>query len=250
MKNIKKLMALALIGTGIALASPIEANAAWKVNDKGWWYTEGNSWATGWRKIGGAWYYFYSNGYMAHDTTIDGYYVNSYGEYEPNHSSKKVSNGKEIQSGTYKVGRDIPAGEYVVLAGEYYGYYECTSDTSGDLDSVIYNGVLFENETAYVTVNSGEYLKIEDAVMYKVSEAPSIKPANNLYNSGQYKVGRDIPAGRYKVTDLGGGTIEVNTNSRHDMSDAVICETLYGEDMYIDVEDGQYIELTSVQIQA
>lgn len=249
MKSIKKLIALTLIGTSIVVASPIEANAAWKANDKGWWYTEGNSWATGWRNIGGAWYYFYSNGYMAHDTTIDGYYVNSYGEYEPNHSSKIVSNGKEIQSGTYKVGTDIPAGEYIVFPGNDYGYYECTSDTSGDIDSVIYNQVLLESDPSYVTVNSGEYFTLDDAVMYKVSEAPSIKPSNNLYKAGQYKVGKDIPAGRYRVTDLGGGYVEVNVNSRHSLDDAIICETLTG-DMYITVENGQYIELSNAQIQA
>lgn len=247
MKNIKKLIALTLIGAGIIAASPTSAHAEWKVDNTGWWYTEGNSWATGWREIGGAWYYFYSDGYMAHDTTIDGYYLNSFGEYEP---GKSIGNSNAIPSGTYKVGVDIQAGEYLLLSGDYYGYFECTSDLSGSVESIIYNHVLSENEPAYLTVNSGEYLKVDNSVMYKIADAPSIKPANNVYCTGQYKVGRDIPAGTYKVIDLGNGIVQVNTKSRHNADDAVVFETLNGKDLYITVEDGQYIELLNAQINA
>ena len=57
----------------------IGANAEWKSDNQGWWYTEGNSWATDWRLIDGNWYYFYSDGYMAINDKIDGYFVNSSG---------------------------------------------------------------------------------------------------------------------------------------------------------------------------
>lgn len=242
MKNIKKLLALTLVGGTLLTASPIAAHAEWRADTNGWWYTEGNSYATGWRMINGLWYYFYPDGYMAHDTYIEGYYVNSNGVYDSDANSSADS------SGFYKVGRDIDAGEYLVLPGNDYGYYECTSDTSGNIGSVIYNAVLFENEPSYITVKSGEYLKIDSASIYKVSEAPSIKPSNNVYRNGQYKVGRDIPAGTYIVTDLGNGTVNVNVNSRHDLSDAVLAESLYGGSITITAEDGQYIELNNAQI--
>ncbi|MBN1040393.1 hypothetical protein DVW12_17090 [Clostridium botulinum] len=48
---------------------PIQ-NTSWQQNSNGWWYKEGNSWAVGWRFIYNQWYYFYSNGYMAHDVII------------------------------------------------------------------------------------------------------------------------------------------------------------------------------------
>lgn len=242
MKKIKRLLALTLIGASVFAASPMAANAEWRVDGTGWWYTEGNSYATGWRQINGLWYYFYADGYMAHDTYIEGYYLNSNGIYDPD------ANSSADNSGFYKVGTDIEPGEYLVLPGNDYGYYECTSDTSGNIGSIIYNQVLFENEPSYITVRSGEYLKIDSASIYKVSEAPSIKPANNVYRSGQYKVGRDIPAGTYTVTDLGNGSVNVNIDSRHDLSDAVLAENLYGGSIVITVEDGQYIELTSAQI--
>lgn len=48
----------------LIITMPIAANAEWKQDNKGWWYTEGSSWATGWRQIGGQRYYFDANGYM------------------------------------------------------------------------------------------------------------------------------------------------------------------------------------------
>lgn len=48
----------------LIITMPIAANAEWKQDNKGWWYTEGSSWATGWRQIGGQQYYFDANGYM------------------------------------------------------------------------------------------------------------------------------------------------------------------------------------------
>lgn len=64
-KSITKIIAGALAITSIMAMNPVGANAAWKQNSIGWWYTEGNSWSTGWRLINGNWYYFYSDGYMA-----------------------------------------------------------------------------------------------------------------------------------------------------------------------------------------
>jgi hypothetical protein len=54
----------------------VEYGEGWRTKDSdNWGYREGNSWATGWKEISGDSYYFYDNGSMAHDTTIDGYYI-------------------------------------------------------------------------------------------------------------------------------------------------------------------------------
>lgn len=73
-----------------------EKDEHWKQDSKGWWYQEGNSWVIGWKLIDNKWYYFYSDGYMAHDTTIGGYYLNSSGVCT---TSMKV--GDYIQFGKY-----------------------------------------------------------------------------------------------------------------------------------------------------
>ena len=57
----------------------IKANA----NDKHWYYFgEDGSITEGWIQSGGKWYYIYSDGLMAYDTTTpDGYYVNKNGVF-------------------------------------------------------------------------------------------------------------------------------------------------------------------------
>jgi hypothetical protein len=63
-KILNKVSAGLLLFAIILIVAPTGASAAWKQNNVGWWYTEGNSYALGWRNIGGTWYYFNSNGYM------------------------------------------------------------------------------------------------------------------------------------------------------------------------------------------
>lgn len=80
--NIKKLIAIALMSVTCIGVFTIGASAAWKQNTSGWWYTEGNSWATGWRNIDGNWYYFSpKSGYMFSQTVVDGYYLNENGAW-------------------------------------------------------------------------------------------------------------------------------------------------------------------------
>jgi transglutaminase/protease-like cytokinesis protein 3 len=77
--KLKKILVPSLVVISLIGLNPIGVSAKWKSNSKGWWYTEGKSYVTGWELIEGNWYYFYSDGYMAKDTTIDGYYVNGSG---------------------------------------------------------------------------------------------------------------------------------------------------------------------------
>lgn len=99
--SLKKLMVSFLVLISVISLNSICADASWRRNSIGWWYTEGSSWATGWRLINGNWYYFYSNGYMAHDTTIDGYYLNSSGawsnSYETAVNAQEYLNSMSIE---------------------------------------------------------------------------------------------------------------------------------------------------------
>ncbi|EKQ57219.1 MULTISPECIES: cell wall-binding protein [unclassified Clostridium] len=84
MKNFKlrKLIASLLIAASALAINPVGASAEWKQDSTGWWYADGSSWYTGWKKIDGKWYYFERNGYMAHDRYVDGYYLNSNGYWD------------------------------------------------------------------------------------------------------------------------------------------------------------------------
>lgn len=77
---------------------------------------------------------------------------------QSNNSADKV-----YKDGTYKVGSDIPAGEYkFTQTSSIAGYVERSSDSSMELNSIISNQATNEEgATVYVTVNNGEYLRIE-----------------------------------------------------------------------------------------
>lgn len=91
MKNFKRLLSSLLVVFSVLLATPIQANAEWKKDNAGWWYTSGSSYLTGWQSIDGNWYYFYGNGYMAHDCWIGDYYLNSYGAWTLDVPSKTTN---------------------------------------------------------------------------------------------------------------------------------------------------------------
>lgn len=58
------------------------SNGKWKNDINGWWY-EDNGWypTNQWLKIDGYWYYFKSDGYMASNEYIDGYWLGSDGAW-------------------------------------------------------------------------------------------------------------------------------------------------------------------------
>ena len=54
----------------------------WIKGTKGWSYMTDGIYADGWKNIDYSWYYFYKNtNFMAYDTIIDGYYINSNGAW-------------------------------------------------------------------------------------------------------------------------------------------------------------------------
>jgi hypothetical protein len=79
--NLKKIIASSVIAFSFLALNPIGASAEWRQNQTGWWYAEGSSYSIGWKLIDGQYYYFSSNGYMMHDTYIDGYRLGSDGAW-------------------------------------------------------------------------------------------------------------------------------------------------------------------------
>ena len=87
-----------------------------------------------------------------------------------NTNNENTNGTKVYPDGTYKVGSDLPTGEYkFTQTSSYGGYIERASDSSMELNSIISNDVTTkEGETKYVTVSNGEYLKIEGGEIIKV----------------------------------------------------------------------------------
>lgn len=148
-----------------------------------------------------------------------------------------------LEEGNYKVGKDLPAGEYYVKCDSYNLYLAVSSDSSGDLDSVIYN--LNTHGGVYITVEDGEYLEIQGGKLYKLDDSPDRGAEDGKYKEGMYKVGDDIPAGEYTVKSTEKqGYIEVSSNSRHKVED-IVANDNFKTDKKVKLSNGQYITLSN-----
>lgn len=98
--KLKKAIASALVIASVIALNPIGVSAEWKQDSTGWWYSTDTSWVTGWSQIGGKWYYFNSDGYMAHDTKIDGYTLGSDGAWIPDVASSATTSNTSTGSTT------------------------------------------------------------------------------------------------------------------------------------------------------
>lgn len=144
-----------------------------------------------------------------------------------------------VYNGMYKVGTDIEPGEYfLVRNGSTSAYFETAEDSNGS--SIIANGIFSAH--SYLTVKSGEYVRIENAKMIKIEYAPALTLSDTA-KEGMYKIGRDLPAGEYKVCCNQGENnayVEIMRDSRH-TSNSTIMNDIFSGERYVTVKDGQYL---------
>lgn len=148
-------------------------------------------------------------------------------------AQKQAQSANFYASGQYKVGVDISAGEYVAVGT---GYVEVTSDGKNILanDNIT-------NARSCITVVDGEYVKITgDVKLYVFGDAPKID-TNGALPSGQYKAGRDIKAGEYKITLEQKGYYDVTRDARHNYIQNQF--TNEGGQFYTRVDEGQYLKI-------
>jgi hypothetical protein len=163
-KTIKKVIASCLLGLTIFSTNSIKANAEWRQNTSGWWYTEGTSYATGWREIEGKWYYFYSSGYMAFNTTIDGYALSSSGQWITiNNTADSLESNQLIEvyggdlSGTRKANVKVDIG---FGNREYYAY----TNQYGQLVKVTAKKIVLQDDSTEAVNSKGRYYDDEAKV--------------------------------------------------------------------------------------
>jgi len=154
-----------------------------------------------------------------------------------------------ISAGMYKVGTDISPGEYLLINDSaLMAYFQVTTDSSGSLESIITNDNFYG--TRYITVEENQYIEFRSAKMYPMESAPVLKAENGRYSEGMYKVGRDIPAGEYKVVPEGnlGSYLEVTSDSKGKL-DSIVTNDNFSAEKYITIKEGQYIKLVGCYIQ-
>lgn len=145
------------------------------------------------------------------------------------------------KAGMYKVGAELPAGEYVIQPRSEAAYYEVSADSSGSLESIITNDT-FSGGTVFVTVKNGQYLTVRAA---RFAEAEQYEvPAANPIPQGMYRVGRDIPSGEYKITSADAiNYYAVQKDSYNTLGSIITNDTMFEGSKYITVRDGQYLLL-------
>ena len=152
-------------------------------------------------------------------------------------------------NGQFKVGADIPAGEYVAIG---HGSLEVRSSADHNTDNLIAHdpGIWTRK---YIDVRDGEYISVggSDLKLYPAKDAPEVEMSEQL-SDGQYKVGRDIPAGEYKIALQTGGIYEVTTTTRLKWADVsaegiVAFVSASGDGTSnVSLVDGQYLNLYKV----
>lgn len=150
-----------------------------------------------------------------------------------------TSNG-EYGAGTYKIGVDMPAGEYVLFADAKLMPYVKVSSDSSIIDNDDFDVI------SYVSVKDGEYLYIVNCSAREQSSVKSFESFNNgIAMYGTYKVGKDIQPGEHKIKLIDGfssGYFEIDSAPIGSSRQIISNGTIVG-DTYVTLQSGQYIKL-------
>lgn len=154
---------------------------------------------------------------------------------------KKTEPEKGIAGGQYKVGTDMPAGEYVIVGS---GYLQISKDSSGEFSSILENDN-YSNRTI-IAVTDGQYVQFSGRA-YTWADAPKVDTSKGTLPDGKYKVGVDFPAGEYKVTPSGDGYLAVSA-SASESTGSIVTNDNFNTEKYITVQDGQYLKLNRASL--
>ena len=166
-------------------------------------------------------------------------------EQEKNETDEEFfSKMTKYTAGQYKVGIDIPAGEYVLLStGSTSGYFSVSSDANGD--NILFNDNFQVN--SIIEVRNGEYVELKRCVAVSVKEFYSQYSIDEDNYGVMLKVGYDIWPGEYKlVTEFGkSGYYCIYNDARHN---DIVSNDNFDNSSYVMVEYGQYLLLSRCKI--
>lgn len=146
----------------------------------------------------------------------------------------RTSGNNVYKESIYKVGVDIPAGKYKLFVDAGRGYYAVCSDPN--CDDIVQNDNFYGQ--AYIDIHNGQYLDLTRCTAIPLEEAAMFD--GTIYTSGEYLVGKEIPAGEYKLQAdegsrgyyalerfVGDGSREIDSNDN--FSNAAYVQTTAGQ---------------------
>lgn len=176
MKELKltKVIASILVAASVLALNPIGANAEWRQDAKGWWYTEGNSWAEGFRVIDGYLYFFDSQGYMDHG--------------KPNDFGDKVGLNDDGQFTNVTVNG---AWAFCKLSGEIVAYLGSDSNVviPDKIDNVAVTGIgnkaFYKHNNIKTIIIPNSVKNIEDSAFYGCANLASLNIPTSVQSIGE-----------------------------------------------------------------
>ena len=160
--------------------------------------------------------------------------------------AKNINGARDIDGvlteGMYKVGKDLEPGEYKLVAKNNKASYTIYSDSSHSYISkteqreFVGSWYLFVEKDDYISTRDCDiYLRPEEAVSsgWKIAET---------YPPGNYKAGKDIPAGEYYIE--GSGTLVQMQKSSKDYKNYIKSDN-YSKNYYVKLSEDDYIYFSS-----
>ena len=114
---------------------------------------------------------------------------------------EQADDGVTVDAGTYQVGRDIPAGDYVVTENQDAMFASVMVRESADEASALVSHDLV-NGQCVIRLREGTWVTLNEVVAVPIAQAEPI--TDGIVPEGSYLVGSQLPAGRYAVTPVEG----------------------------------------------
>ncbi len=255
----KKKMLIIMVTVVMMIVSAMTAYAGeWKQDNSGWWYqNDGGSYPVNtWQWIDGnndgiaESYYFDSNGYLlVNTTTPDGYQVNENGawtingliqskpvEIQNNNQTQMAQDDHtaiELPAGTYLVGEDLPAGQYVAVTDG-----KCYVKIGADPNM---NTLYASNMVDYCIpfeVRDGDWVYSSKGMIYSINDIEL-----DISKTGMYVVGKHIKEGNYKLEARGRGYYCI-TRGMLGANNKIEKNDLFDSVAYVSLKTGQCIEIS------
>lgn len=146
---------------------------------------------------------------------------------------KEVDEKKSLDAGSYTVGTDCKAGQYILLS-KGTGQINWLNDST--------NSKSFDN-SLYVKLANGDVIELQNAQMIPVTEHTAFVP--DTTENGMLKVGTDIESGRYQIKASNDYAIAKKYNgsiSNRPNEDTII------DSQEVELKDDEYVYLMNTQL--
>jgi hypothetical protein len=159
--------------------------------------------------------------------------------------SKLATKSDWYDSGSYKVGEEIPAGLYYFESVGESSYYDVSLDSSGSIESGVAGS--YADTFSFISIEEGQYFEIYRGKVTLAEHIETIEPKNGKYGDGMYRVGIDIPAGEYNLLSASSDPsysayYSITSNASGDF-ESLIDNKMFERNSYVTVSDGQYLLL-------